>query len=392
MLLVLNDKAIYMKQVASLVSLILFATLVQAGSYAPQTNSDQGGGISEIDSSALQLPDSLHRNQTDTLRVKVLYAETIHADTVISDTSRADTPKLAEHICGCKDSLILNNRAWWKHKFDFNGYVFTDLAGIDDDQPNGLLQTQVYFSYTRPRKVYRTEMENYARVCKNFYLFRNVVLLDITVSKIGNQNSELPVRYVFAEDTTRLLNRYDLYQYSHVIAASKLNLMTYKWPKVLSLYLDFSPILYNTYLSDSLSSKDKISVSTMAFGLNLKALTYMHERTRLSAECSYSFYEPVLYSDFYSDVASYQIKEPYDGNTVRQDKYPKTIQVLDIRIRHIPENEKLSSFLRFSLFGNIIKPRDVPGNIFFQFQLGASFNFSSFDMFKQNDDDEPDKE
>ena len=140
-------------------------------------------------------------------------------------------------------------------------------------------------------------------------------------------------------------------------------------------------------------SKKKTSVSTMAFGLNLKARTAMHEKTRLSAECSYSFFAPVLYSDYYNDRATYQVKEPYDGIGVRYDKYPKTIQILDIRIRHLPKNEKLSSFLRFSLVGNIIKPKDVPGNVFFQFQLGANFNFSSFDMFKQkeNKDSEKDK-
>lgn len=315
----------------------------------------------------------------DTMKVKTIYAETIHTDALIIDSIKSGKKTPSDSICSCTDTMTINNNTWSKPKFEVGGYIFSDLVGISDDQPNGLLQTNVYFSYTRPVKLYNSE-----KVCKRSHFGRNVVLLDLTISKIGIQNYALPVRYDYANDTAKFVNRFDLVQYANVFAATKLNIYTLKWHKVLTIYADFIPVLYNTSLSDTLTSQNDISVSNVALGLNFKGIIEPDKISGLSAEFSYSIYRPVMYSDYYDDRASYQLKEPYDGNTVSHDRYSHFIQVIDWRIMHKPKEAKLSSYLRFSIVGNFIKKPDVPRNIFYQFQIGASFNFSSFDLFKKS--------
>lgn len=323
--------------------------------------------------------DSLSYIYCDTLETKVLVSSLIKADTLKADTILHAPENIQNVLCDCADTYSVHQRLWCKQKFEFRGTVFTDLVGLVYDQPNGLVQTHALFSYTRPSLVYETTPGRNAGLCKRTYFLRNIVLLDVTISKIASQDSELPVRYgIGTEDTLSYLNRFDLVQYAQIFVSGKINILTYKWPEVLSVYFDFIPLIYNTRLSDSLSTKEKNNVTTFAYGLNMKVITKESEKTRFSAEASFSFFRPVLYSQYYSDHASLQIKEPVIGNLVPHDKYSKNIQMIDIRIKHHPKNKKVCSFLKFSVVGNFIKPNDVPGNIFFQFQLGSGINFSNF--------------
>lgn len=319
------------------------------------------------------------------------------------------------------DIVYYNGKAFRNHKFEFKGFVFSDFVGIQDDQPNGLIQTNVYFSYTRPlrirpkidtvklnkklkilandltnkteRKVHRIEnkiakVDSARQPRTQFYLFRNIVLTDLTFSKIGNQNQELPVRYSLnasGQPEKGYFNRFDLVQYANIIALAKLNIFTIEWPDFATLYFDVIPVFYNTSISDSLRINENVtkknsSVYSIAFGSNVKILTEQDKRTHLSAEVSYSFFIPQLYSSNYFDKANTQIKE-HSGiispNMILPTKH-NGIEILDVRIQHSPPKSKVSTFLRISFFHNVFvkqfAKQNTPRNMFVQFQLGASIN------------------
>lgn len=364
-----------MKKLAFQILLIIAGVATYSGSILSQERSEKQDTTKTV------------KTHHDTLRVKTIYAETIHADTLRTEAGRAKKPVITKSFCSCLDTIMIKKKIWCDDKFEFRGFLFSDLVGINDDQPNGLLQTNAYFCYTRPVKAYNNRKK---QGCRKWFPISNVVLLDITISKIGNNNYVLPVRNDY-ENGTGYVNRYDLVQYSHVISATKINLITFKWHKVLSVYVDFSTAIYNTFISDSLNIKENLNLSTIAFGGNAKLITETDKRTGFSAEISYSIYKPILFSDYYSDMATYQDKESYDGIGVAHEKYPKTIQFIDLRIRHKPDGAAVSSFLRFALFGNMLNLGDAPGNVFFQFQIGASFNFSDFKMFNKDSAQESDE-
>jgi hypothetical protein len=95
---------------------------------------------------------------------------------------------------------------------------------------------------------------------------------------------------------------------------------------------------------------------------------------------SFSFFFPHLYSVRYSDKANYQIKEfegPLEEEKILNKKKRYAIGVIDMRIEH-SKREKINTFFRFSIFHNVIRERNSPGNSFVQFQLGANFNFDQF--------------
>ena len=93
------------------------------------------------------------------------------------------------------DTICFNNKKWCNHKFEFEGYLFSDFVGIKDDQPNGLVQTNVYFCYTRPVRTRPLKKEQKKKLGFYTYPLKNVVFIDITLSKLGNQNLQLPARY-----------------------------------------------------------------------------------------------------------------------------------------------------------------------------------------------------
>ncbi len=300
--------------------------------------------------------------------------------------------------CYCNDIVTFNNNKWCNHKMEFCGFIFSDFVGIKDDQPNGLVQTNFYISYLRPTKIRYDKVCNKDsvknKICWNpfprlnkkltidstqtnhlgVFIARNAVLLDITFSKMENENRELPVRY----DTIthgRYLNKYDLLQYANVISLSKINIATFRWHNVLSTYLDYTPIFYSTAVLDTLLRKDAFRISSIAHGFNLKVSTVKDKESKLSADCSFSVFLPHIISGNFSDSAEYQMKENITGQQiVPHKKYPSAIQAIDIRIaRDI--DKKISAFLRFAAYGNFLcRKEDEPRNNFVQFQLGATLN------------------
>jgi len=138
--------------------------------------------------------------------------------------------------CDCNDVVTMNENQWCNHKFEFRGVIFSDFVGIKDDQPNGLIQTNFYLSYTRPTKIIERKLSKKDSInirtsgaqtnvesnkiegskIKNtrFTFFRNIIILDVTFSNLDIQKRELPVGYnlVANNQYTRHVNKFDLLQ------------------------------------------------------------------------------------------------------------------------------------------------------------------------------------
>ena len=70
--------------------------------------------------------------------------------------------------------------------------------------------------------------------------------MDITLSRIGNQDLQLSPRYnLDPDDQQGYFNRFDLVQYANVIAYTKLNILSIEWPDLATVYFDFCPVLYS---------------------------------------------------------------------------------------------------------------------------------------------------
>ena len=138
-------------------------------------------------------------------------------------------------------------------------------------------------------------------------------------------------------------NRFDLVHYANVFVATKLNILTFEWPNVLSIYFDLEPVYYNTSIKDTLRADEdkKLGVSSFALGANLKCRT--KEVNNFSADFAYSVFIPHLYSQRYSDKVNTQIKEHGGRITpemiLSSDRNP--IHVVDIRIKYNPPNKKM---------------------------------------------------
>ncbi|MEP2512588.1 MAG: hypothetical protein ABJH72_24650 [Reichenbachiella sp.] len=96
-------------------------------------------------------------------------------------------------------------------KYLFVGRIYSDLIGLSDSQPNGLIQTEV------SKKVVVNSQEN------AFVIF-NYVQPKLTISKIDNKELELPVR----EDS--VIQVLDLYQRSFMRLETNLNVMRLDLP------------------------------------------------------------------------------------------------------------------------------------------------------------------
>lgn len=118
--------------------------------------------------------------------------------------------------------------------------VYSDLTGISDDQPNGLLQTEATISFpinTKAFHVSRTEdWSNYSagdtvpdKMTRLFY-FRNMVLGDFVLAKLEDNNRDLPLRLFHSPatsaDSIYGLNTLDLVQYANFKYTAKVNLFT----------------------------------------------------------------------------------------------------------------------------------------------------------------------
>jgi hypothetical protein len=252
-------------------------------------------------------------------------------------------------------------------KLEFRGKAYTDFIGVNVDQPNGLFQTNVYFSYARPH------------LTRNFILLYNIVLADLTLSKIEERNRELPVRYNSALDTG-YFNKTDLYQFAFIRAITKINVFELYWPDAFSFYVDFTGSFHRTAIRDTMKLSDAGSVTSLAFGWNCKLITKEDKHSKLSAEFSFTHLWPRLFSDFYQQTAQPQyiahtgtIQHLMVHEVTKKEKIFTGIDIFDLTLSHRGEKNSLQ-FLRISVAGNYFSPKEVSRNVFCQLQLGVELS------------------
>jgi hypothetical protein len=281
------------------------------------------------------------------------------------------------------DTFCFKNKCFEKPKFQFVGMLFGDFVAIDNDKPNGLIQTNAYLSYTRPVTWCKCQVNHKKKVDYNnkfvrVYPLRNIVITDITLSKIGNQIRYLPVRYMSGDTTKKSFNRFDLLQYSNIIALTKINFLTLEYLKSTKFYFDFIPMFYNTPIHDSLGSF-KSNVCTIAFGWNLKVKTEISDH--FEAEIAFSVFRPNLFSNIYSDRTALQYKENKGPLLTEKDMLHSgghTIQVIDLIVGYEPKKDVSKIFFRFVSYQNLFDGKHVPKNLFVQILLGTSIDFDKF--------------
>ena len=260
------------------------------------------------------------------------------------------------------DDSLRNNRG----ELEFRGKIFSDFVGIADDQPNGLIQTNFYFSYKRPYKKNPTTF------------FRNIVFADVTFSKLENRNRELPVRYNQSSNPDSIvgyLNRLDLLHYSHLMVTLKLNILTIEYLDAFRFYVDYLGSFYRTAILDTLGLSNTNNVLSIAHGFNVKMKTNMDKKSNLAADLSYSHFWPRLFTSAYQEMAGSQYHE-YNGvilpNMIQEEI--TGIDIIDLTIRHQGDNS--DQFLRVALFGNYFSRKGSTPNIFYQFQIGIGIKLS----------------
>jgi hypothetical protein len=290
------------------------------------------------------------------------------------------------------DTVRINNRCYYRAKFEFKGYLFSDFVAIDKDKPNGLIQSNAYLCYTRPLEYIKykkapVDLSGKPRSPElkqsRWYPFKNIVVTDVTLSKIGNQMRRLPARYLLdtAGNTQgTYFNRFDLLQYSNVIAMTKVNLIAFEYlEKTISAYIDFIPVFYNTPVVDTLGPYKETSICNIAFGCNIKIIA--KKTDQYSAEISYSVFAPRMFSNVFNDNAPWQIKEVPDYQidpSMFADKEPKTIQALDLKIGYKPSKMNTETYFKFSVYQNVFRKSKTAPNMFVEIQLGSLLNFEDF--------------
>lgn len=245
----------------------------------------------------------------------------------------------------------------------FRGMIFSDIVGIKDDQPNGLIQTNFYFSYERP------DISDKSTLIP----LKNIVLVDITLSKIENDEYKLPVRYVSQDSTKGYLNQLDLLQYAHIKAASKFNLICYHLKDDFDIYFDLLAGFFRTAIYDSLKISNTKNLNTLTYGINVKLRTKEDKTTNLAADFSYCYLKSILFSDVYQAIGGPQNMEyPYQLTQDIVNKEISGINIIDLTIRHV--QEKTDKFLKIAICGNYFGRKGNTPNIFYQFQIGIGFN------------------
>jgi hypothetical protein len=266
-------------------------------------------------------------------------------------------------------------------KLEFRGKVFTDFEGIKADQPNGLIQTNLYFSYVR-----RYDSVKYSKIVP----LRNIVLADFTFSKIEQNNRELPVRYLNQDSIYGYLNQLDLYQYANIKVTTKLNLITLELfenkDESFRAYFDIIGTFYRTALHDSLKISDSKNVISIASGINLRMKYYADPKSKLSAELSYTYFKPSLFTGSYREIAGPQYLDHKGQITQDMVNEKKSgINIIDLIIGHDGNNS--TQFLRVSISGNyFFKQANTAPNIFYQIQMGLDYKLDNIFSSKDKKD------
>lgn len=300
----------------------------------------------------------------------------------------------------------------------FRGKIYSDFLGIEDDQPNGLLQTEAFFSFP----LFRRELviaKNKAAVS----IFRNVLAPSFVISKLDDKSRYLDARYYDhpVDSTTRNLHTLDLIQYANWSNSIQLNLLTLKSPSPKDkdsprwlFYVDAIGYHFRTGIKDTLrTNSQEFNLNSFASGFQMKLeLRPELADKRFELDIDYSRFQLHLFNGSYRQMLGSQIinadlypneeftySDVYDVDKlqlrltinsfkkVKKVEEIKTVKVdasgnkISEEIDRVEKEEKASSpvkaYIRFSYFGNFFEPSRETQNNFAQIQLGVELKLEN---------------
>lgn len=309
----------------------------------------------------------------------------------------------------------------------FRGKLFSDFIGTTDDQPNGLLQTEVFVSFPLIKRGISIFDEKVS-----IHPFRNILGPDLIFSKIDQKQRYLPVRTFMdsAGVTTRFVNHFDLLQYANLTSSIKLNVLTLKQPSPTTenpsswfFYADIVGYHFRTGLRDSLrSSIQDVNVNTFGLGYLLQ-LELNPANSRFEFDLRYQRIWPHLFDEVYQQSRGFQhINSDFSSSPdfINSTQYPADI--LQVRLAVKPKKEKVAKevytqtttinadgskttspstlkdiqveekdksnttfYVRASYINNVFDQSRLYRNGFFQFQFGVDIKLDDFLKFGQKD-------
>ncbi|ACU63310.1 hypothetical protein [Chitinophaga pinensis] len=165
---------------------------------------------------------------------------------------------------GEEKPLAFDDRAKQEMRFA----VYTDFEGFQQSNPNGLIQTEFYFSWPGINKpIIRIPKKGKETV--HIYLLRNMVIPNIQLNKLEDKLKYLPL---IKANSHYYVSTFDLIQYANLTNYVKLNLITFGFKSKTRLYADLMLNHVNTLAIDS-ATNNKFSLNSLGPGISFKYKT-----------------------------------------------------------------------------------------------------------------------
>jgi len=256
--------------------------------------------------------------------------------------------------------------------FHYRYRIYSDFVGINDDQPNGLLQTEIYFSWPLSKNTYE----------KGPKFFNNLVIPDFAILKIDDKNRFLNV--IHFPDTISVfkkgINSLQFLQYASLRSSAKLNILKLKFSDY-SVYLDILGSCYRTGINDTTKSEPEKFINSFGAGLNF----FVNSRKFLKGptENLYGFKLDLVFTIFWHDIISNEytlvkvIQDDLDERLIKDkniSEYKGPLSIIQTQVVYNPPDQKTEYFLRFSYFTYLtalFQNREFEYS-FIQLQLGIS--------------------
>lgn len=276
--------------------------------------------------------------------------------------------------------------------------LYTDLVGLDSDQPNSLIQNQFFLSWHLNERPGTTGKGS----SKKITLFYNLIFPIVDLWKVKSEDS---LRYKLVDYDTvhtvkditgkdadsvlgpiRHIHTLDLIRHARMDVSGKLNVLKLDCNKRMYIFLDVFGAVYRTGLRDTLLREEdsRFNVTSVGFGYNLK-LRLKSPGSPFSLDVSYtSFGLRLLNNHVYQRYGSLY----YPGSDIRNSVYDiaqaqkhSALQGIGIYGAEVhysgKDNDKDDNelFLKMTLYTNPLLGDNATynyNNNYFQVQLGTN--------------------
>ncbi len=259
--------------------------------------------------------------------------------------------------------------------------IYTDLEGFKNDQPNGLVQSEFYFTWFLNSKLFNNEKPQ-------LFAARNM-MLGINFTKLENNLRYKQVGYSIdttgdLNDTMRFLNAIDLVRYMNLYSYIRVNFLTASIPKPFPqrLYVDGQLDFYDTGVHDTLLSSPDFGIHSWGYGINLKYATkFSPGVSPVNVELGAEFFGIRMHNNniLMKNEALYFPDDNPLNNTFNPDASKRNAYFWAIKpvLMYSPDKDKPDShiFFRGSFYNNLFT-RDVNAdntnhsNTYLQLQIG----------------------